>query len=32
MEAGKRIACRYPRVPIYKGSGNTEDAASFMCN
>ena len=32
MEVGKRIACRYPRVPIYKGSGNTDDPASFMCN
>ena len=30
-EVGKRLACQYPKVPTYKGSGNTEDPASFAC-
>src|SRR4029450_6526109 len=28
MEVGKRLVCQYPQVAMYKGSGNTEDAAS----
>jgi feruloyl esterase len=28
---GKRLVCQYPKVPTYKGSGNTEDPASFVC-
>jgi feruloyl esterase len=31
MEVGKRLVCQYPKVAIYKGSGNTEDPASFSC-
>ena len=31
MEVGKRLVCQYPRVAIYKGSGNAEDPASFIC-
>jgi feruloyl esterase len=31
MEAGKRLVCQYPKVAMYKGSGNTEDPASFAC-
>jgi feruloyl esterase len=31
METGKRLVCQYPRVATYKGSGNTEDPASFAC-
>jgi feruloyl esterase len=31
MMAGKRLVCQYPKVPTYKGSGNTEDPASFGC-
>jgi feruloyl esterase len=31
MEVGKRLACQYPKYPAYKGSGNTEDPASFVC-
>jgi hypothetical protein len=23
--------CQYPQVAMYKGSGNTEDAASYSC-
>jgi len=30
-EVGKRLVCQYPKVAIYKGSGNTEDPASFVC-
>ena len=30
-EVGKRLVCQYPQVAMYKGSGNTEDPASFMC-
>jgi hypothetical protein len=28
---GKRLVCQYPQVAMYKGSGNTEDPASFVC-
>ena len=28
---GKRLVCQYPKVPTYKGSGNSEDPASFVC-
>ena len=31
MMVGKRLVCQYPKVPTYKGSGNTEDPASFVC-
>jgi feruloyl esterase len=31
MEVGKRLVCQYPQVAMYKGSGNTEDAASYSC-
>jgi feruloyl esterase len=31
MEVGKRLVCQYPKIAIYKGSGNTEDPASFSC-
>jgi feruloyl esterase len=31
MQVGKRLVCQYPKVPTYKGSGNTEDPGSFMC-
>ena len=31
MEVGKRLVCQYPQVAIYKGSGNTEDPASYSC-
>jgi feruloyl esterase len=31
MMVGKRLVCQYPKVPTYKGSGNTEDPASFAC-
>ena len=31
MMVGKRLVCQYPKVPTYKGSGNTEDPASFEC-
>jgi feruloyl esterase len=30
-EAGTRLACRYPEVSTYKGSGSPDDAASFTC-
>ena len=30
-EAGTRLACRYPDVPTYKGSGSGDDSANFMC-
>jgi feruloyl esterase len=30
-EAGKRLVCQYPKIATYKGSGNTEDPASFTC-
>jgi hypothetical protein len=28
---GSRPVCSYPRRAVYKGSGNTEDAANFSC-
>ena len=31
MEVGKRLVCQYPQIAMYKGSGNTEDPASYMC-
>ena len=31
MQVGKRLVCQYPKIPTYKGSGNTEDPASFVC-
>jgi feruloyl esterase len=31
MAVGKRLVCQYPKVPTHKGSGNTEDPASFAC-
>jgi feruloyl esterase len=31
MEVGKRLVCQYPQIAIYKGSGGTEDPASFAC-
>jgi feruloyl esterase len=31
MMVGKRLVCQYPKVPTYKGSGNSEDPASFVC-
>ncbi len=27
-----RLLCPYPRTPRYKGTGNTDDAASFSCS
>ena len=30
-EIGARLVCQYPQVAIYKGSGNTEDPASYSC-
>ena len=29
MMVGKRLVCQYPKVPTYKGGGNTEDPGSF---
>lgn len=29
--AGTRLACRFPQVPVYKGSGSPDDAANFIC-
>lgn len=26
-----RPLCAYPKVPVYKGTGNTEEASSFVC-
>jgi feruloyl esterase len=31
MEVGKRLVCQYPQVAMYRGSGNTEDPASYQC-
>jgi feruloyl esterase len=31
MQVGKRLVCQHPKIPTYKGSGNTEDPASFVC-
>jgi feruloyl esterase len=30
-EVGKRLVCQYPKVPRYKGSGDTADPANFSC-
>jgi feruloyl esterase len=30
-QVGQRLVCQYPKVPTYKGSGNTEDPTSFVC-
>jgi feruloyl esterase len=30
-EVGRRLVCQYPQIAFYKGSGNTEDPASFEC-
>ena len=30
-EVGRRLVCQYPRIAFYKGSGNTEDPASYEC-
>lgn len=31
MEVGKRLVCQYPKISTYKGTGSTEDPASFAC-
>lgn len=31
MMVGKRLVCQYPKVPTYKGAGNTEDPGNFTC-
>ncbi len=31
MQVGKRLVCQYPRIATYRGSGNAEDPASFVC-
>ncbi len=31
MAVGKRLVCQYPKVAVYRGSGNTEDPSSFVC-
>jgi feruloyl esterase len=31
QSAGTRPACRFPEYPVYLGSGDTRDAASFRC-
>jgi feruloyl esterase len=31
MMVGKRLVCQYPKVPMYKGNGNSEEASSFVC-
>jgi feruloyl esterase len=28
---GTRPVCSYPRVAVYKGTGNTDDARNFTC-
>ena len=30
-EVGSRLVCRYPQMPRYRGSGNIEVPASFVC-
>jgi feruloyl esterase len=30
-EVGRRLVCQYPQIAFYKGSGNTEDPASYEC-
>ena len=27
----KRLVCQYPQVARYKGTGNPEDTASYVC-
>jgi feruloyl esterase len=31
VQVGTRLVCQYPKVPTYKGKGNTEDSTSFVC-
>ena len=31
MQVGTRLVCQYPKVPTYKGKGDTYDPASFVC-
>ena len=31
-QVGRRLVCQYPQIARYKGSGNTEDPASFECS
>lgn len=31
QEPMTRPICPYPKVPVYKGSGSTDDAANFVC-
>jgi feruloyl esterase len=31
MEVGKRLVCQYPMVAMFKGSGDMEDATSYVC-
>jgi len=30
-QVGRRLVCQYPQIARYKGSGNSEDPASFEC-
>jgi feruloyl esterase len=30
-QVGRRLVCQYPQIARYKGSGNTEEPASFEC-
>ncbi|HEY6346111.1 MAG TPA: tannase/feruloyl esterase family alpha/beta hydrolase [Bryobacteraceae bacterium] len=30
-EVGRRLVCQYPQIAFYRGSGNTEDPASYEC-
>jgi feruloyl esterase len=30
-KVGQRLVCQYPKVAMYKGGGNSEDAGSFSC-
>jgi len=30
-EVGKRLVCQYPRVAMYRGTGNTEEPGSYGC-
>jgi feruloyl esterase len=30
-EVGRRLVCQYPQIAFYKGSGDTENPASFEC-
>jgi feruloyl esterase len=31
MKVGTRLACQYPQIATYKGTGNQEDSSSFTC-